>query len=200
MRVLFFAPHPDDMEFFSGGIVADHVRRGDEVFEVVVSHGERRPCPDSRFRRRRREALAAAELLGVHHVWLLNFPAHDIPFDQLFHSTVRAIVRRVRPAIAYIPSFRNRLDFWIRDHRQLGHVLLTLLRRLGLTEIRLHGSIRPQALIDVSRFVPLVQRALSVHRSQQYILKPWTWLRRFFLRRWGRKLGVRYAEGFEWAV
>lgn len=184
------------MEFFAGGIVAAHVAAGDEVFEVVVSHGERRLTSDSRFHRRKREALAAAELLGVHHVWLCNFPAHHISFDRTFQATIRAIVRRTQPNAVYIPSPRNRLDFWIRDHWRLGQALLSLLKRWGVQNIRLHGTIRPTAFVDVTRFVDLTHRALRVHRSQWYLLRFYVLLRRLFLWRWGRRIGVKYAEGY----
>lgn len=200
MRILFFAPHPDDLEFFAGGLVVDHIRRGDEVFEVVVSHGERRPVADSQKRRRRHEALVAAQLIGVQHVLFGNFPAHNVPFDQTFRATVRSILRRVRPDTVYIPSPRHRLDFWIRDHWRLGATLLPLLKGWGVTDIRLHGTIRPTVLVDVSRSVQLVQRALRVHRSQWYLLRFYSLLRRLFLWRWGRRLKVRYAEGFSWAT
>lgn len=196
MRILFFAPHPDDLEFFAGGLIADHVRRGDEVFEMVVSHGERQLALDSRKRRRRWEALAAAQLIGVKHVLFGNFPAHDVPFDRAFRATVRAILKRVRPHAVYIPSPRYRLDFWIRDHGRLGATLLRQLRRAGVKDIRLHGTIRPAVLVDVSQFVSTVQRALRAHRSQWYLLRWYLLLRRFFVWLWGRRIGVSAAEGF----
>lgn len=197
MKVLYVAPHPDDLEFFSGGIVADHVARGDEVVELIVSHGERKPAADTRKRRRRLEAAAAAELLGIRRILNLNLPAHDIPLGAEFRAATKKVVERLKPDSIYIPSFRHRLDFWVSDHHRIGAALLSLLKAMQFKDVRLHGSIKPTVLVDVTTYQSLIRRALRVHTSQQYLLRPYRVLREYFTRKWGRQLGTKYAEGFE---
>lgn len=46
MKILVFSAHPADFCSRSGGTIAKHVRRGDEVRVVILTYGERSESDD----------------------------------------------------------------------------------------------------------------------------------------------------------
>ena len=75
MKVLVFAPHPDDEIIGVGGTIAKRVASGDEVYVCVVTKGVP-PIFDVDFiEQDRRECREADALLGVKETIFLDFPA-----------------------------------------------------------------------------------------------------------------------------
>src|SRR5262249_2952525 len=72
MKVLVFAPHPDDEVIGCGGSILRHVERGAEVVVGYLTSGERAMSTlsiEHNGANREREAVDAGEILGVkqHH-------------------------------------------------------------------------------------------------------------------------------------
>ena len=99
LDLLAIGAHPDDVELFAGGLVADCARRGYAVGIAHLTRGETatRGTPEER----RREALEAAKILGV--------PPERVAFldlgDALIENTpvnrleVVRLLRRFRPQL-----------------------------------------------------------------------------------------------------
>ena len=187
--LLAFGPHPDDIEFACGGVVARETQTGRPAHFVLCSHGEAGSygTPEERTK----EAERAADLLGA----TLEF----IELDGDAHLEVRAahaiklaaVIRRVRPGLVLAPSLSENQH---PDHPRLGRLVrdaCRLARYGGVAELRgepphaiqqlLFYAVTAQAepcditpvLIDVS--VPEVlaswTAAMEAHASQTHARK-----------------------------
>ncbi len=107
--VLVIAPHPDDESCGIGGILALHRRQGDPVHLLFVTDGTSGD-PDGRYEDlatlRRREARAAAEVLGGCHCEFLGLPdGFEVTEDDLeaVAGLFDAAIDRVVPDLVYVP-------------------------------------------------------------------------------------------------
>ena len=70
MKILFIAPHPDDLEFACGSTAAELVKSGHEVHELCITAGEY-GIEDDEFKGeriskiRRRELRRSGKILGL---------------------------------------------------------------------------------------------------------------------------------------
>jgi N-acetylglucosamine malate deacetylase 1 len=132
--ILAFGPHPDDIEFACGAVIAKATRAGQTAHLVVCSRGESGSfgTPDVRVK----EAEKAAEILRA----TIEF----IELDGDAHLEIRAahaiklagILRRVRPQIVLAPSL---VENQHPDHWRLGKLVrdaIRLARYGGLAEVR----------------------------------------------------------------
>jgi LmbE family N-acetylglucosaminyl deacetylase len=88
-NVLFVGAHPDDVEIGCGGTIYKHLKRGDSVFILIMSHGEKGNHPFGLI-----ECLNSLKLLGVKekNIILGNFPDGYIKDDL---STVSFIENQI---------------------------------------------------------------------------------------------------------
>jgi LmbE family N-acetylglucosaminyl deacetylase len=133
-NLLVFGPHPDDIEFGCGGVVARETQTGRPAHFILCSHGEAgtHGTPEQRTA----EATKAAGILGA----TLEF----IELDGDAHLEVRAahaiklaaVIRRVRPGIVLAPSLSENQH---PDHPRLGQLVrdaCRLARYGGVGELR----------------------------------------------------------------
>ena len=132
--LLAFGPHPDDIEFGCGGIIALETRAGRKAHFVVCSRGE--AGTHGTPAQRTAEAKKSATLLGA--------TVEFIKLDGDAHLEVRAahaiklagILRRVRPGIVLAPSLAGNQH---PDHPRLGQLVRDasrLARYGGVEELR----------------------------------------------------------------
>jgi LmbE family N-acetylglucosaminyl deacetylase len=126
LRVLVVAPHPDDEVAGCGGTILLHRARGDAVVVVHVTDGRASRAlglgPDEMARRRRAEAVRAAEILDVRAVWL-GLPEGAWSTDELAER-LGALLAELDPDVIYAPSC---VDFH-PEHRGVAAALARALR------------------------------------------------------------------------
>ena len=173
--LLVFAPHPDDAEIGLGGTIARHTAEGHSVGLVDLTAGElsSNGTPDER----RKEAAAAAEVLGVS--WRENLEWNDggiAPTTAIVRSAVDAI-RRHQPRTIAIPYWHDRHP----DHVAASEVLTIAAFRSGLRRYEVGTAPwRPEwvcyyfindgapasFVVDVSAHYEKKRAALACYRSQ----------------------------------
>ena len=121
-------PHPDDAEFGVSGTVAHWTREGREVVYAICTNGEKGTSdpavtPEALTATRRREQLAAAEVLGVKKVEFLGYPDQGLEDTPEFRKKIVRLIRIYRPRIV-VTSDPYRRYIWHRDHRVTGQVTL----------------------------------------------------------------------------
>ena len=132
--LLAFGPHPDDIEFGCGGVVAKETRAGRAAHFVICSRGE--AASHGTPARRVAEAKKSAALLGA----TIEF----VKLDGDAHLEVRVahaiklagVLRRLRPGIVLAPSL---VENQHPDHARLGLLVrdaARLARYGGLKELR----------------------------------------------------------------
>lgn len=97
LDIIFCMPHPDDIEISSGGTVAKLVQQGHRVGIVHMTNGE--PTPRGTLETRMNELHAAAEILGVQHVEVLDLPNRELMDGPAARYKVATVFRRHRPQV-----------------------------------------------------------------------------------------------------
>ncbi len=200
-RVLALAPHPDDETLGCGGALIRHRRRGDPVGVVVATDGRAGDPrglvhPRDPAAVRRREARAAARILGVSRVEFWDYPDGGLAPTAELTERIARLLRVRRPRVLYRPGS----DDPHPDHRALGLAAERALRRVRLPLLDCRYEVwaapRPNAVLDISRDFSRKERALAAYGSQRHYLDLARMARRLNASR-GLFLGrTRYAEGF----
>jgi LmbE family N-acetylglucosaminyl deacetylase len=127
-RALCIVAHPDDIEFYCGGVVVQLTRRGVVVDFVLATSGDKGARDASKTRAkvartREREQELAADLMGVKNVAFLRHPdAELVESLELRQEFVREI-RAAKPDVllTFDPNVPYRFH---PDHRVVGRVAL----------------------------------------------------------------------------
>jgi bacillithiol biosynthesis deacetylase BshB1 len=106
LDLLAFAAHPDDVELTCGGTILKMTDRGYRVGVVDFTEGESgtRGNPETR----RREAEAAARILGLSVRENLKLPDGGVTLDMPTKLRIVEVLRRHRPRTVILPHFEGR--------------------------------------------------------------------------------------------
>jgi LmbE family N-acetylglucosaminyl deacetylase len=166
--VLVLAPHPDDEVFGCGAAIASLREAGASVTVAIATDGAgTEPDPATRRRigeGRVAESRAALAILGGAEVEALGFP--DRGLSEAGEPLRAALARRLAPApdLVLLPSPVEVHP----DHRALAEAFLTLEVPAATTVAfyELSQPIRPNFLLDASRFAERKARAMAAFVSQ----------------------------------
>lgn len=127
---MVFGAHPDDAEIGAGGWMARQAAEGKNILICDLTAAEL--SSNGNPVTRRREALAAAEILGVKERLCLNFPDRGLDKSTEKLARVVEVLRFYRPRYVLCPWHRDSHP----DHRQAAElirdgVLNARLRRYG---------------------------------------------------------------------
>ena len=191
VRVLVLGAHPDDAEFFAGGLLAAHHQVGSTIRLVSVTNGQsgHQSVPSHELiLRRRAEAAKAGQTIGADYVtW--DFP------DGSLQATLElrlAIIREIRTFRPNLVLTHRPFDYH-PDHRAVGQAVqdasyMVLVPKI-LPEViapRVEPIVaymndmftrpcpfRADITIDVSNYWNMVMQMLDSHESQFYEWLPW---------------------------
>ncbi len=191
LRVLVFGAHPDDCDIRAGGVAAKYARLGHHVKMVSVTNGDAGHhamggAPLAW--RRRQEAAAAGERLGVEYTVLDHHDAELMPTLSVRAEIVR-IIRDFRPDLVMAP----RLWDYHPDHRATAQLVMDAmylstvpnfcsdtphLARMPVAMYVWDGFQRPypfspDVVIDIDDAFEAKLEALHCHASQVYEWLPY---------------------------
>jgi len=213
--ILAFGAHPDDAEIGCGGLLLKLKDRGYRTGIAYLTVGEMgsRGTPEVR----RQELMAAAKVLGLDYVEVLDF--QDCRLSDTFENRLKiaAIVRRQQPTIVLAPYWDGPPGRGIghTDHQTAGYLVshgvnFAHLRALPLDD-EPHSVANifyylfprespPSFVVDISDYIDQWVEMLKCHRSQFY--NPETGRYDFIdtllavARARGFGIGARYAQAF----
>ncbi len=220
MDLVAFGAHPDDVELFAGGFIAQSVAQGYEVGLVHLTRGERgtRGTPEER----RAEALQAAQVLGVgeDRVAFLDLGDTLVENTEANRLEVIRVLREWRPRVVLHGHPLDRHP----DHRKGCLLVQDACYYSGLARVEtgqppwrpekrlefLNNTLPsepPAFIVDITPFFPRKIESLRAYRSQFHNPDydgPQTFIstREFFdqievrARFYGGQIGVRYGEPF----
>lgn len=171
-RILVIAAHPDDEVFGVGGTIVKHVKKGDEVYVVIVTDGVLAKCyGENRFdivQRRRKICLEVTKALGVKEVLFFNLP--DAKLDTVpqlnLNKLLEDVIEKVQPYRVYTHS-PNDLH---RDHRIVFESTMVATRK-NVSEVYCYevlsstSGFKPNVYIDISNELKHKLKALSYYRN-----------------------------------
>jgi len=114
LDIVFTAPHPDDCEISMGGTIAKMVKLGYRVGMVHMTNGE--PTPRGTVETRLKEMEAAAKVLGVQVLEMLNLPNRVLMDGPEARYKLATALRKYRPKI--LVAMTGRTPSASPDHYQ----------------------------------------------------------------------------------
>ncbi len=186
MRILFFSPHPDDIEFAMASTEVQLVKKGHEVIEACFTADEY-GTSDNEFkgerisRIRRWEMREAARVVGIHELYWLGYIDGYSRFDVGSVKKIRDFLLRINPDVIFAPDPIYSIDNHV-DHINLGKTVCHVWARLKKKPpCLLYYTYRPNYYVK-SKYCEQAKEAFKKHISQGFsnplFLKA-SWLVRF---------------------
>jgi LmbE family N-acetylglucosaminyl deacetylase len=185
--------HPDDPEFFSGGLIALWCAAGAEVIYLILTNGNKGSddptmTPEKLVAIRQQEQQAAARVLGVKQVIFFDEPDGELQPTLNLRKRVVAEIRRFQPEaiITLDPTryFYQGLYINHADHRAAGEVAVDAvfpaarnrmyhpellydgLEPYTVKEVYLAGSLQANRWVDITTVLETKLNAIRCHTSQ----------------------------------
>lgn len=202
-KALFVGAHPDDIEFYCGGLVYLMREKGiDVIFAVATRGGKGRGgrAKDRLEGLRSRHQLDAARILGGARVVLYDYPDKDLPshIDE-FARDLKTLIAEEKPDII----FSWDPDYIYNPH--LDHQAAAKSARTATEgrDVCFYGTREPNLWLGYGEDVFRVKlRSLRAHRTET----PWYFFplaKRFLVKKSrgeGVAVGSEYAEVFRFCV
>jgi N-acetylglucosamine malate deacetylase 1 len=225
--VLAIGAHPDDLELACGGTLAKLVRQEKKVALCDLTQGELGTRGTKKIRAK--EALQAADILGVVTRRNLSIPDGNVEVNKKNLLKIITLIRELRPSLLIIPYGVERHP----DHVHTSELCREAWYYSGLEKIktRLYGKVQerhrphhyfefmqwmefePSFIIDISDTFNLKMKSVRAHSSQFYNPESKESETKLsgpdFLevietrcRYFGSKIGVKYGEPFitKWSL
>lgn len=209
MRILVFAPHPDDEILGCGGVMAKHIAHGDDVYVCVVtsSRVEKYRVMHQNYARK------VGEYMGVKDVFFFDYPTVELSTvnDRDFTGSFNELVQKIQPEIIYIPFYGDMHT----DHKKVADAAMVALRPYSAPSVRaiyayetlsetgwnyptVDKTFIPNVFEDISSYVDVKIHAMEMYETK--IEKPphprsAEGIRTLAKYR-GGTVGVEYAEAF----
>ena len=198
-KVLFVGAHPDDLEFYCGGLVHTLRQRGIEVTFAIATRGGKGRQGRAKARLeglRSRHQLDAARILGGVDVALYDYPDKDLPshVDE-FAADLKRLISEKKPDIVFSwdPVFIYNPHL---DHQAAARSAKIATDALD-SKVCYYGTREPNLWFGYGEdLFQLKLRSIRAHRTET----PWCFYpfaRRFVYRKStgeGAKIGAKYAE------
>lgn len=209
MRVLVFAPHPDDEILGCGGVMAKHIAEGDEVAVCIVTSSK----VEAAKKKNTEYALRVHQSMGVARTEFFGFPTVELSHvnSREFTGKFNALVQEWKPEVVYIPFYGDMHT----DHYMVASAAMVALRPLSAPFVRKiyayetlsetgwnfpseDKAFIPAVFTDISDYI---ENKLGAMGMYDYKLLPPPHPRsleaiRTLASYRGSTIGVRYAEAF----
>lgn len=193
MNVLAIGAHPDDVEIGCGGALARHASKGDKVFILTMTLGEK---GGANKKTREKEARNAAKTLGAKEFFTLGYGDTETAISNEAVAKMEKMIKELKPDRVYIPYY-NEIH---QDHCNTSRVAIIACRNIG--QILMYegpstfNDFKVNFLIDIENTIDKKIKAINCHKSQgqKEIMKieAVKGMNRFH----GFKARIQYAEGF----
>lgn len=182
-KALVLAPHYDDEVLGCGGLLCELAEQGADVQVLFLSDssggrgGEATADPAAYAERRRQEAEAAAETLGIHVLPPLLLPDGELQAHlETLSDSLAQVLSEQGPDLVLVTSpteiTADHVAAFTALHRALiglrpGDALEARLRDTTFLTYEVNHLQYPDLLIDVSPWLDRLERAMACHASQQ---------------------------------
>jgi bacillithiol biosynthesis deacetylase BshB1 len=213
LDVLVVAPHPDDAEISTGGMLLVSKQSGMKVGVVELTNGE--PTPHGTPEIRRRETAKATEILQLDYRENLHLPNRSLEANLDARRKLAEVFRRTRPKIIFAPYWEDAHP----DHVSASQLVdaarfwskLTKTdmegepywppRILYFWSIHLRIHPKPAFILDISSVIDEKMLAVAAYESQFTIGRPQIFPTalddiRDRARYWGWTIARGYGEAF----
>ncbi|QQZ11046.1 bacillithiol biosynthesis deacetylase BshB1 [Heyndrickxia vini] len=214
--ILAFGAHADDVEIGMGASIAKWSSEGKSV--VICDLTEAELSSNGTVANRKKEAIDAANLLGVKERVSLTIPDRGLYINNDHIQKVVEIIRTYKPSIIFAPYFEDRHP----DHGNCAYLVKEAVFSAGIRKFTtglleahkaknlyyymINGFHKPDFVIDITSFMEHKVASLNAYQSQfvQMDNGVKTPLTEGYIesvkareRMFGKEVGVTYGEGFK---
>ncbi|GLV54275.1 GlcNAc-PI de-N-acetylase [Dictyobacter sp. S3.2.2.5] len=161
--IMAIAAHPDDIESWCAGTLAQAIDQGATVRLLLVTSGEHGSSDPQRqahevAAQREEEAQKAAALLGITEVVFLRYPDGDVENTRALRADLVAWTRRWQPAVVFTHDPEHPYPSYLchRDHRVVGRAALDAVYPLARDHLafaeQVQAGLSPHAVGEVWLF------------------------------------------------
>lgn len=173
-KVLIVTAHPDDSEFYVGGTLAKLRDSGAEIWQVIVTEGDKAyygPLTDSAENRRLRhdEALAAARSWGGKNLVILGYPDGRLKNSSELVDRLRREMDTFQAEYVLAFDYDYPPRFSHKDHRISGQA--TAIAVEGAKSVKWlmrFSTSHANYFQDITDYWPEKEAMLKIHKSQFY--------------------------------
>lgn len=217
LDILAFGAHADDVEIGMGATIAKYAAKGKKIGICDLTEAEL--SSNGTVETRKKEAMAAAEILGVEEREILSLPDRGLFINAKYINDIVRVIRKFRPNLVFVPYHQDRHP----DHGQCASLVEEAVFSAGIrkydTEAGLpphrvknlyyymiNGFHEPDFVIDVSNFMDKKIASLQAYKSQFIkstesidtpLVNGYIETLQARERLFGRQVEVKYAEGFK---
>lgn len=161
MNILAIGAHPDDLEYGCGGTLIQHAHRGDAVYLMIITDGDKGGDPELRHR----EQLEAAKIIGAREVFFGGFPDTRFECNRESITRIEEIIKRVGAETVYTHFGTDTHQ----DHRAIAQAVVPAARsvpNLIFFEGLSSQEFIPTVFVDIGKVINQKMAALEAHSSQ----------------------------------
>jgi len=173
-KVLVVTAHPDDSEFFIGGLLSKLKNTGAELHQVICTDGDKgyylffTNASQNRITRRQ-EATEASNAWNAQSLKFLGYPDRWLHNKEDVVAKVAEEIQRVKPEyiLAFDGDFPPRASH--QDHRRSGDIAKIAAERTHVAKwLLLFSTIAPNYVEDIGDFWEDQKKLLQIHKSQYF--------------------------------
>lgn len=161
--------HPDDAEWYAGGVLALLARRGNRVVVIDGTSGEKggNGVPDLA-KVREAEQREAGSIAGYSRIVFARNPDRGLTDDKHFRNQVRDVFEQEQPSVLItFDAEKQAIGYRHSDHRAAGAASLAVARTFPTVRTAyLFSSAEPNVLVEIAPVVGIKGRSRAAHKSQ----------------------------------
>ena len=173
-KILIVTAHPDDSEFFIGGLLSQLSKSGADLHQVICTDGDKGYYfffTDAEKNRvvRREEATNALHAWHGQSLEFLGYPDRWLHTKPDVVQKVSDEILRIKPdyILAFDGDFPPRASH--QDHRRAGDIAKLAAEQTHVAKwLLLFSTIAPNHTIDISNSWEDQKKLLEIHKSQFY--------------------------------
>ena len=202
LNVLAIGAHFDDIELGCGGTLAKHIKNGDKVIGLIVTHSKYTDYNGKLMRAREtalREGKKAARIIG-YEMLCLNRETKQVKFEFDLIEEINRIIDSNKIDLIY-----THWDSDVhQDHQAIGRATMNAgrkIQRIFMYQSNLYMNTKlfnANYFVDISKFIEIKMKAIRAHEAE---IKKFgeDWLQFWFneTKNNGQRVGVAHAEAFQ---
>lgn len=176
MKVLFFAAHPDDLDFYCVGVIRKLLKLGANIYAIYATKGQignpRREFWGERLAKIRvQETLKAAKIIGLKKENIIFLDFIDGEVSKRFNNkSVQMLInwiQKIKPQVIFAPEGRKFSWYRHLDHIFLGDLVFEVCKRIYKPILYHYHSRKSNTYFDVSN--SLTDKSQKVFESQYHM-------------------------------
>ena len=181
MKILIFAPHPDDEVLGVGGTMINNIKNGNDVYVCIITKGYPPLFSEERTKINQSDARKCHAFLGVKETIFLDMPSTQLEKIERsdMNQKILEVVQSIQPDEVYIPHFGDMQ----KDHQIVVESCMVALRPKYKPQVKriysyetlsetgwniptVQNEFIPNVFVDISDSLEEKKKALSYYSLQ----------------------------------